>query len=224
LTSNDAVLNRIIRFSLANRVIVLWLTGAVVLLGAVLFERLDVDVFPDLNRPTVTIFAEAPGLATEEVESLVAFPLETAINGATHVERVRSVSTAGLSLVFVEFAWGSDIYLDRQIVNERVQLAGSRLPAGVVPVLGPISSLMGEIMLVGLESDTGATAPPDIRSLADWVIRPRLLGVPGVSQVTAIGGGVKQLQVLVQPDKLQQYALSLHDVAAAVTASNLNTS
>ena len=210
------MLNRIIRFSLANRAVVLWLTGAVVLLGVVVIERLDVDVFPDLNRPTVTIFAEAPGLATEEVESLVAFPLETAVNGATSVERVRSVSTAGLGLIFVEFAWGSDIYIDRQVVTERLQLASTRLPAGVVPVLGPISSLMGEIMLVGLESDTGATSPPDVRGLADWVIRPRLLAVPGVSQVTAIGGGVKQMQALVQPDKLQQYKLSLHDVGSAV--------
>jgi len=217
------MLNRIIRFSLANRAVILWLTGAVVLLGAVVLQRVDVDVFPDLNRPTVTIFAEAPGLASEEVESLVAFPIETAINGATHVERVRSVSTAGLSLVFVEFAWVSDIYIDRQVVNERLQLASARLPTGVQPVLGPISSLMGEILLVGLQSDSGATTPPDIRGLADWVIRPRLLAIPGVSQVTTIGGGVKQLQVLVQPEKLQQYEMSLHDVERAVTGSNLNT-
>lgn len=217
------MLNRIIRFSLANRPVVLWLTAAVVLLGVVVIERLDVDVFPDLNRPTVTIFAEAPGLATEEVESLVAFPIETAVNGATNVERVRSVSTSGLSLVFVEFAWGSDIYIDRQVVNERVQLAAARLPAGVVPVLGPISSLMGEIMLIGLESETGRVSPPDVRSLADWVIRPRLLAVSGVSQVTAIGGGVRQMQALVQPDKLRQYGLSLHDVETAVAGSNLNT-
>ena len=217
------MLNRIIRFSLANRAVVLWLAGAVALLGVVVLQRLDVDVFPDLNRPTVTIFAEAPGLATEEVESMVEFPIETAINGATNVERVRSVSTAGLGLSFVEFAWGSDIYVDRQVVTERLQVANTRLPSGVVPVLGPISSLMGEILLVGLQSDTGTTAAPDIRSLADWVIRPRLLAVPGVSQVTAIGGGVKQLQVLVQPDKLQQYKLSLHDVESAVAQSNLNT-
>ncbi|MBA2306217.1 MAG: efflux RND transporter permease subunit [Acidobacteria bacterium] len=216
------MLNRIIRFALDHRALILILAVAVIGYGLVVVPRLEIDIFPDLNRPVITIFAEAPGLAPEEVEALVAQPLESLVNGATDVERVRSVSSPGLALLYVEFDWDTDIYRDRQIVAERLQLAAGQLPAGVQPTMAPITSLMGEIMLVGLVS-SGGRSPLDLRTVADWTVRPRLLAVPGVAQVTAIGGRVAQYQVLVRTDRLPQYGLSLTDVEKAVAAANLNT-
>jgi len=217
--------NRIIRFSLEHRLGILSLTVLLLFYGSyVVLTQLAVDIFPDLNRPTVTVFTEAPGLVPEEVEVQVTLPLEYAVNGATNVERIRSTSGVGLSLLFVEFSWDSDIYRDRQIVAERLALATGRLPTGLTPVLGPISSIMGGIMLVALQANSPDVSPLDIRSAADWVIRPRLLALPGISQVTVIGGGVKQYQVMASADKLREYNVTFHELELAVAASNQNTS
>jgi CzcA family heavy metal efflux pump len=213
------MLNKIILWSLRNRLMVVIAAAGLIIYGGYVTLRTPVDVFPDLTAPTVTILTESHGLAPEEVESLVSLPIEAAMNGTAGVYRVRSNSAIGISIVFVEFNLETDIYRARQLVNEKLQQV--RLPAGVPPpVLGPISSTMGEIMLISMTSKT--TSPMELRSIADWTVRPRLLGVTGVSQVMMIGGDMKQFQVLVDPAKLADYGLTLEQVAEAVGASNAN--
>ena len=216
------MLNAIIRFALRQQMLVIAL--AVFLLGFGTWQavHMPIDVFPDLNRPRVVIMTEAPGLAPEEVETLVTFPIETAINGANGVQAVRSSSGIGISVIYVEFDWGTDIYTDRQIVMERLQLVQDRMPPGVNPTLAPISSIMGQIVMLGMWSEDGATDPVELRTLGDWVVRQRLLTIPGVSQVFTMGGGRKQFQVLVDPDALLRYGVTLHQVKQAVVNSNQN--
>ncbi len=190
--------------------------------GSYVALHTPIDVFPDLNRPRVVVMTEAPGLSPEEVESLITFPIETALNGANGVEAVRSSSGVGISVVYVEFGFSTDIFNDRQVVNERLQLLQGRLPQGVTPQLAPISSIMGQILMLGMFSEDDATQPLELRTLADWVVRQRLLTIPGVAQVFTMGGGRKQFQILVDPEKLLRFGVSLQQVKDAVVSSNEN--
>jgi CzcA family heavy metal efflux pump len=215
------MLNKIIQWSIKNRLLVIVVATGFLIYGGIIALRAPVDVFPDLTAPTVSILTESHGMAPEEVEALVTLPIESAMNGTAGVYRVRSNSAPGISLVFVDFNLGTDIYRARQLVTEK--LGQVRLPSGVrPPVLGPISSTMGEIMLISMTSTT--TSAMDLRSLADWVIRPRLLGVPGVAQIMIIGGETRQYQVLVDPARLRDYDITLKQVEDAVGASNVNAS
>jgi len=216
------MLNAIIRFALHQRLLVVVFSIFLLGFGGWQTLQMDIDVFPNLNRPRVVVMVEAPGMAPEEVEALITFPLETAINGANGVEAVRSSAGVGISVTYVEFDWGTDIYNDRQIVMERLQLVQDRMPEGVKPQLAPISSIMGQIIMIGMWSEGEVTSPLEVRTLADWVVRQRLLTIPGVSQVFTIGGGRMQFQVLADPDKMLQYGVTLHDVKRACQESNEN--
>src|SRR5690554_561250 len=217
------MLNKIIKFSLNNRMVVLVASILLMLAGTYTATNMEVDVFPDLNAPTVVVMTEATGMAPEEVERLVTFPVETALNGATDVRRVRSSSTTGFSIVWVEFNWGTDIYIARQIVSEKLAVVKDALPSNVgSATLAPQSSILGELMIIGLTADT--TSLQDLRTLADWTIRPRLLSTGGVAQVTVLGGEIKEYQILLNPEKMKHYGIGLDEVITVVKDMNQNAS
>ena len=215
------MLDKIIRFSLNNRLFILIAAVLIMIAGLYTARTMEVDVFPDLNAPTVVVMTEANGMAPEEVERLVTFPVETALNGATNVRRVRSSSTTGFSVVWVEFDWGTEIYRDRQIVAEKLSEVKEQLPPGVGnPTIGPQSSILGELMFVSLTSDS--TSMQELRTIADWTIRPRLLATGGVAQVSVLGGEIKEYQIQLNPDKMKHYGVSLDQVRTAVADMNRN--
>lgn len=217
------MLNKIINYSLRNRIMVVMGALLLMVVGLYTADRMEVDIFPDLNAPTVVVMTEAHGMAAEEVERTVTFVIETALNGATDVRRVRSSSTAGFSVVWVEFDWDTDIYLARQIVTEKLSTISESLPANVgQPTLGPQSSILGEMMIIGLTADS--TSLEDLRTIADWTIRPRLLSTGGVAQVAVIGGDIKEFQILLSPEKMRLLGVSVDEVLAASRDMTLNSS
>lgn len=217
------MLNKIISFSLHNRQVILFFSVLLMVVGIWTACKMEVDVFPDLNAPTVVVMTEAQGMASEEVERLVTFPIETAVNGATDVRRVRSSSTTGFSVVWVEFDWGTDIYRDRQIVSEKLATIGDALPQGVgQPTLGPQSSILGEVMFIGLTADS--TSMGDLRTLADWTVRPQLLATGGVAQVTVMGGDIMEYQIRIHPERMRHYGVTLTQVMDATRNMNRNAS
>ncbi len=214
----------IIHAALKQRLIVICVSLLLIIYGAITLRQMPVDVFPDLNKPTVTLMTEAGGMAPEEVEQLVTFPVESSMNGMPGVTRVRSVSGIGLSIVYVEFEWGSDIYRNRQQVAERLNLVREQLPPGIVPQLGPISSIMGEILLIAIPADPAKVSPMAVREYADWVVRPRLLTIPGVAQVIPIGGEVRQYRVELKPAQLQALGIEREKLESALRDFGANTS
>lgn len=223
LKHENGLLNGIIRFSLNNRMVILVIAALCLVAGIYSTMHTEVDVFPDLNAPTVVVMTEAEGMAPEEVERLVTFPIETAVNGATNVRRVRSSSATGFSIVNIEFDWGTDIYKARQIVSEKIAMVGADLPENVGnPTLGPQASILGELMIIGLTADT--TSIQDLRTIADWTIRPRLLSTGGVAQVAVMGGDIKEYQILMDPGKMRRHGVSMDEVIYAVKGMNQNAS
>ncbi len=219
----NGLLNGIIRSSLNNRAFILVIAAILLVAGAYSTMNMEVDVFPDLNAPTVVVMTEAKGMAPEEVERLVTFPIETAVNGATDVRRVRSESSVGFSIVTIEFDWGTDIYTARQIVSEKIAMVSGSLPENVgQPTLGPQSSILGEMMIIGLTADS--TSMQDLRTMADWTFRPRLLSTGGVAQVAVIGGDIKEYQILLDPGRMRHYNVSLDEVIYAAREMNQNVS
>jgi CzcA family heavy metal efflux pump len=217
------MLNKIIQFSLKNRIMVLVCASIIMLWGGIVSSEMDVDVFPDLTAPTVTVITEAHGMATEEVESLISYPIESVMNGAPDVRRIRSKSAHGISIVWVEFEWGTDVYIARQIVSEKLNATADKLPKNIgTPSLGPVSSIMGEVMFLSISSDS--VDAMELRTVADWNVRQRLLAVQGVSQVVVMGGEFKQYQILASPKKMKYYGISLLELKDAASNINRNAS
>ena len=213
----------LIRFSLQNRFLIIVLAALTVTYGYKIIPTLPLDVFQDLNRPTVTVITESHGLAPEEVETLVTFPIESVMNGANGVIRVRSSSLIGFSVIYVEFDWDFDIFLARQIVTEKLNQVIDFLPEDVNPVMGPISSIMGEIMFLGMTSNDEKIEAMQLRTIADWNVKQKLLGLDGVSKITVIGGDIKQYHILVDPQKLLNHNITIHQVYDALKTTNENT-
>ena len=214
------MLNRIIKFSLNNKLLVLLAVVLVTVGGIYSAKKIEVDVFPDLTMPTVVILTDASNMAPEEVERLVTFPIETAVNGATNVRRVRSSSSQGFSFVWVEFDWGMDIYRARQVISEKMSLLAEQLPSGITPMLAPQSSVMGEIMFIGMQADS--TSMMELRTLAEWIVKPAILATGGVSNVTIIGGDYKQYQVLADPVRMYMYGVTMGELESAAEAMSVN--
>jgi len=217
------VLNQLIRFALTSRLLTLGIAAVLVIVGLVTFQKLPVDVFPDLTKPTVTIVTEAHGKAPEEVETLVTIPIESQLNGLPGLSSIRSTSGVGLSIIYVQFEWGTDIFLSRQLVGEKLNLAKDQLPKDTQPSMGPIASLMGQIQQIALYPETDDINPIELRTLAEWVVRPRLLTIPGVAQVIPMGGGLKQYQILVSAEKLNQKRFTIEDIDRSLRQISQNT-
>ncbi len=218
------MLNALIRFSLQQRLLTMIVAAVLCVLGTRHALQMPVDVFPDLNRPRVVIMTEAEGMAPEEVETLITFPLETAMNGISGVEAVRSSSAPGLSVIYVEFDWGTDIYRNRQLVSERLQTVAEALPPQVAPQLAPVSSIMGQIVVLAVWNNRADVSPLELRTAADWVLRPRLLGIRGIAQVFAMGGERRQFHVLADPERMRQLGVDLNQIEAALASGNANVS
>ncbi|MDD3469151.1 MAG: efflux RND transporter permease subunit [Thermoguttaceae bacterium] len=214
------MLNTIIRFSLRHRLLIAAIAVLIVGYGTYIAKTLPIDVFPDLNRPRVTVMTEAGGMAPEEVEAMITIPIESVMNGAMGVQTVRSASGVGMSIVTVEFDWGTDIYIARQTANERLALAAERIPSNLSPQLTPISSIMGQILMIGIRSETGETSPMELRTLADWVVTPRIQKIAGISQVMQIGGERKQFQVLINPASMLTYGVTLAEIESVLEQSD----
>jgi len=217
------LLNILIKFSLTKRLLTLGISAVLIFLGLSSFYSLPVDVFPDLSKPTVTIVTEAHGKAPEEVETLITIPIESQLNGLPRLSSIRSTSGVGLSIIYVQFEWGTDIYLSRQLINEKLILAKDQLPEDIQPAMGPISSLMGQIQQIAIYPESNQIDPMYIRTIAEWVVRPRLLTIPGVAQVIAMGGGLKQYQILISSEKLNTRSINLEDLNERLSQISQNT-
>lgn len=218
------MLDLLIKTSLKNRMLVIGLASFVIFYGMISLLRLPVDVFPELTKPTITVMTEAHGRAPEEVETLITIPLEYSLTGLPGMERIRSTSGIGLSVIYLEFSWGTDLYTARQLVGERLRLVSSQMPDDVEPFMAPVSSLMGQIQQIALSTENQDTSPMELRTLAEWTLRPRLMMIPGVSQVIAIGGGLKQYQILVSSEKLNQFQIDLETIDHSLSKISRNTS